>query len=52
MENYEGLRMELADCEATLLREIAEPSCKRKNVAKTYALAMRSSEPINWGNVN
>jgi hypothetical protein len=45
---------ELAACEATLLREIAAPECKRLSVAKTYALALRSSERdrVNWGKVN
>ncbi len=54
MNDLEGLRMEMADCEATMLREIAEPSCKRKDVAKSYALTLRSSErpSVNWKKVN
>lgn len=44
--------MELADCTNTLLREIAEPSIKRIDVAKTYALAIKSSEAVNWPVVN
>ncbi len=54
MNDLEGLRMEMADCEATMLREIAEPSCKRKDVAKSYALSLRSSErrQIDWLKVN
>jgi hypothetical protein len=43
---------ELTACTATLLREIALPEMKRRDVAKTYALAMRSSDPTDWGAVN
>jgi hypothetical protein len=45
---------ELADCEAHLLREIADPAMKRKDVAQSYALAMKSSErdSVDWGKVN
>ncbi len=48
------MRMELAACEATLLREIADQGTKRKSVALTYALALRSSERegIDWKKVN
>ena len=46
--------LELACCEATLLQEIGNTVFKQKDVAKTYALAMRSSEvkKIDWGKVN
>lgn len=46
--------IELGDCEATLLREIADRSCKRLDVAKTYCLALRSTERgrIDWPKVN
>lgn len=46
--------IELANCENTLLREIANPVFKRKDVAATYALALRSSERdrIDWRRVN
>lgn len=49
-----GWTMELAACEATLLREIADPAMKRLDVAKTYALALRSSERdrVDWRKVN
>jgi hypothetical protein len=47
-----AVRAELADCENTLLRDIADLTMKRKQIAQTYALAMRSSEEINWGRVN
>ena len=36
--------MELCDCENLLLREIADKSLKRRDVAQTYALYLRSSE--------
>ena len=47
-----GWRIEMGDCTNTLLREIAEPECKRRDVAQTYALAIRSSEPTDWKAVN
>ena len=48
------MKLELACCEATLLSEIAEPTAKRADVAKTYALALRSSErdSVDWAKVN
>jgi hypothetical protein len=48
------LRAELAACEATLLGEIADPKSRRDDVARTYALALRSGERgrIDWGKVN
>lgn len=46
--------IELAQCEQTMLGEIADPRMKRRDVAKTYALAMKSSEcdTIDWSLVN
>ncbi len=46
--------VELADCEATLLREIDDRSMRRLDVAQTYWLALRSSErdSIDWREVN
>lgn len=35
------MRVELAGCESQLLREIADKSMKRLNVAKTYALTVK-----------
>lgn len=51
---FAGMRMELANCEATLLEEIANPACKRDDIAATYRLALLSSERdrIDWGKVN
>jgi len=45
---------ELMTCERTLLDEIAEPSSVRLDIAKTYCLALRSSErdKVDWGKVN
>lgn len=49
-----GIKMELMCCESTLLDEIAIPEMKRKNIAQTYALALKSSErnSIDWAKVN
>jgi len=46
--------LELADCENTLLREIADKGITRRGVAVTYRLALRSSEcdTIDWRKVN
>lgn len=45
--------VQLADCERTLIDEIASGAPQR-SVAMTYALALRSSErpSINWKRVN
>lgn len=54
-EIIEGLMpFELAACESTLLSEIARPESKRLDVAKTYCLALRSSECnlIDWKKVD
>lgn len=47
-----GSALELLDPEGALLREIAEPGLKRADIALTYALAIRSSEPWDAGVVN
>jgi hypothetical protein len=46
------MSFELTDTTNTLLREIADPAMKRKDVAQTYGLALRSSWPTDWGQVN
>ena len=46
------MRMELAGCTQMLLDEIARKEFKRKDIAKTYALALRSSEQTDWARVN
>ena len=44
--------IELANCERTILQEISNKQFKQRSIAKTYALAMRSSEPVDWSKVN
>jgi len=44
--------IELACCTSTLLREIEDKTFKQKDIAKTYALAIRSSEDTEWWKVN
>lgn len=48
------MRIELADCERTLMEEIDNPHLHRKDVAQTYALTLRSSErdKVDWKKVN
>jgi hypothetical protein len=48
------IRIEMADCENQLLREIVDHRLTRREVAKTYRLAMDSSEckKVNWAKVN
>lgn len=53
-EREPEMRIELADCENTLLSEIADKAFKRKDIALTYSMAMASSEGVtlDWGKVN
>ena len=44
--------IELAFCTEHLLREIKDKQFKRLDVAKSYALALRSSEETDWETVN
>ena len=44
--------IELFDCTNTLLREILMDEAKQRDIAMTYALALRSSDPTNWKVVN
>jgi hypothetical protein len=46
--------IELCDCENVLLREIATKGMYRKDIALTYAMALRSSEreAVDWRKVN
>ena len=46
------MAIELICCTQTLLREIDNKDLKRDDVAKTYALAIVSSETVKWHNVN
>ena len=43
---------ELANCTKMLIGEIADHSLYHRDIAQTYALAMRSSETVDWATVN
>ena len=47
-----SLRTFLVSGEDTILREIAEPKLKRKDIAMTYRLIMDGGEEVNWGWIN
>jgi hypothetical protein len=46
------MTLALTNVESTLLREIADKSLHRKDIAQTYHLALKSGERINWVTVN
>lgn len=48
------MRLELCNCEATILGEITTPEMDEGQVALTYRLCLQSSErdSIDWGRVN
>lgn len=46
------MNIELVNCTNHLLREIGMPGMKRNDIALSYALAMRSSDPTDWAKVN
>jgi hypothetical protein len=46
------VRIELADPEGDLLREIADPAMSRHDVRLTYRLALRSQDRVDWAKVN
>lgn len=46
-----SITFEIADVEATIEREIAA-KCTQRQVAQTYALALKSSWPTDWARVN
>lgn len=52
--SYDGCYLELGDCEATILAEVADKAVTRASVAMTYALTLRSSERtrVDWAKVN
>lgn len=56
MTKADQINISLLCCEEQLLREISDKLFKRIEVAKTYALAIRSEEnrldQINWAKVN
>lgn len=46
------MRLELVDGQSVILREIADKAMKRKDVALTYALILRSREKVDWLAIN
>ncbi len=48
---HSGLAIEIVNVESTIENEIAQ-GCTQKQVAKTYALALRSSYETDWAKVN
>jgi len=42
------MTLELFNCTNVLLREIAMGEAKQHDIAMTYALALRSSDPTDW----
>jgi hypothetical protein len=46
-----GYIIEMACCESVIENEIAQ-GCTQKQIAQSYALAMRSSWPTDWKRVN
>ena len=46
------MRIELANCTNVLLSELKYPKVTQKRIAKTYALALGSSERTDWARVN
>ncbi len=51
-DSESDLTIQLEDCTNVLLAEIGDMRFKRKHIAKTYALAVRSSYPTDWKKVN
>ena len=45
------MRLELADVENVIKNEIKQ-GCSQREIAQTYALALRSSWPTDWKQVN
>ena len=46
------MKTELYCCTQTLLQEIKIKEVTKKDIAKTYALALASSEETDWAKVN
>lgn len=46
------IKIELALCTDVLLDEISKKESKQKDIAQTYALALKSSEETDWAKVN
>lgn len=45
-------KIELMSTTETLLEEISNKELHKKDIAQTYALALKSSEKTDWGKVN
>jgi threonine synthase len=45
-------QFELTNVSQTILAEIADQKFKQRHVATTYALAIKSPEPIRWEEIN
>lgn len=45
------MKIELADVEGVIKNEIKQ-GCTQKQIAQTYAWALRSSRPTDWPKVN
>ncbi len=44
--------IELACCTSTLIDEIRDKAFRQKDIALTYAMALRSSEKKDWRKIN
>lgn len=47
-----SVRVEMRDCQATILTEIASPEVKQMSIAKTYWFCLRTSEKLDFGVIN
>lgn len=47
----DGIRVELTACELVILNEIKQ-GLNQKQIAQTYALALRSSDNVDWKKIN
>ena len=48
----DDITMEMLNCQDTILNEIKQKECKRKDIALTYCLCIKSSENIDWDLIN
>jgi len=46
------MKVTLLCCQSTILDEIAEKTSKKKNIAQTYALILKSDEQVDWKVIN
>ena len=52
MSEVTGISISLTNCTSTLLREVAMKEITRNSLALTYAMALHSDNPTDWGKVN